>query len=95
MVMSMENKYLLVAVIAIAVAAFAVSVASADSNTEDQGWPMMGNGFGDGMMGMMGDNFAHDQDDIDWMREEMKEHMNFTDEEFDEMAGHCPMMRGR
>ncbi|MBI4174633.1 MAG: hypothetical protein HY517_03235 [Candidatus Aenigmarchaeota archaeon] len=89
----MENKHLLAAVIAIAVAAFAVSVASAH-NTNDN----TGNGFGMGgmmnMMGMMG-GFAHDQNDINWMREEMKEHMNFTDEEFDEMAQHCPMMRRR
>ena len=92
MVISMKNKYLLAVFAVAAIAVLSISVASAHSNTEDQGWPM-GSGFGGGMMRMMQDNFVHDEDDIDWMREEMKEHMNFTDEEFDEMAEHCPMMR--
>lgn len=38
---------------------------------------------------------AHATNDIDWMKDEMKEHMNLTDEEVDEMTEHCPMMRGR
>ena len=84
MVIGMENKYLLVAVIAVATAIFAVNVASAYNNDNKNT-----------MMGMMSGDFAHDQGDIDWMREEMKEHMGFTDEEFDEMVERCPMMRSR
>ena len=101
MVISMENKYLLAIPIA-AISLLAVGLALAHENPGETNTPfgnMMGNGFGMGgmmnMMEMMGGDFAHDQDDIEWMREEMKEHMNFTDEEFDEMAEHCPMMRGR
>lgn len=89
----MENKYITAGLLAIA--AFAVvSVAGAHS-TDSEGSGMGGMMRGMGMMGMMNGNFVHDQDDIDWMKDEMKEHMNFTDEEFDEMAEHCPMMRGR
>ena len=78
-----------------AIAALSIGLASAHSNNNQN--TMMDNSFGMGsmmnMMGMMGGNFIHVQDDIDWMRKEMKEHMNFTDEEFDEMVEHCPMMR--
>jgi len=95
----MENKYVLVVLVIAAIATLAIGIASAHSNSRDQDWPTMGNGFGMGnmmeMMNMMGGNFVHDQDDIDWMRKEMKEHMNFTDEEFEEMAEHCPMMQRR
>jgi len=93
----MENKYLLGIVVTIAAAAFAVSVASAHSNNNQN--TMMDNSFGMGsmmnMMEMMSGDFVHDQDDIDWMRKEMKEHMNLTNEEVSEMAEHCPMMRSR
>ena len=95
MVIDMESKYLLVVIAIAAIAALSIGLASAHSNSNQN--IMMDNSFGMGsmmnMMGMMGGNFIHDQDDIDWMRKEMKEHMNFTDEEFDEMVEHCPMMR--
>ena len=52
-------------------------------------------GFGSGsMMKMMSGNFVHDQDDINWMKKEMKEHMNFTDEDISKMIESCPMMSG-
>jgi len=95
MVIDMESKYLLAVIAIAAIAVLSIGIASAHSNSNQN--TMMNNSFGMGsmmnMMGMMGDDFAHDQEDIEWMREEMKEHMNFTDEEFDEMAEHCPMMR--
>src|SRR3989344_1284868 len=97
MVIDMESKYLLAVIAIAAIAVLSIGIASAHSNSNQN--TMMNNSFGMGsmmnMMGMMGDDFAHDQEDIEWMREEMKEHMNFTDEEFDEMAEHCPMMRRR
>jgi len=103
MVIKMEYKYVLALLLAAAVGILAVSIAGAHSNGNQN--TMMDDG-NSGMMGMMGgmgmmngmmstDGFVHNEDDIDWMREEMKEHMNFTDEEFNEMAEHCPMMRGR
>ncbi|MBI5133442.1 MAG: hypothetical protein HZA83_01900 [Thaumarchaeota archaeon] len=89
----MKNKYLLVALLVVAASAFAISVASAHSTDSSN------TGFGmGGMMSMMqgiSGNFVHDQNDIDWMKDEMKEHMNLTDEDVNEMTGHCPMMRGR
>ncbi len=97
----MENKYILaLAVLAVAtLAALSIGIAGAHDNSVNQRGTMIDDDFGmmgmDSMMGMMSGNFVHDQDDIDWMREEMKVHMNFTDEEFDEMAEHCPMMRRR
>lgn len=93
----MENKYLLVALLAVPVV-FAINVASAHSidgyNNSGNGFSMSGMG---GMMGMMqGTNgFVHDKDDIGWMKNEMKEHMNLTNEEVDEITGHCPMIRSR
>ena len=93
----MENTYLLAAIAVIAVSVLAIGIASAHSNSNRN--TMMDNSFGTGsmmnMMGMMNSNSGHNQEDIEWMREEMKEHMDFTDEEFGEMAEHCPMMRGR
>ena len=92
----MENTYLLAAIAVIAVSVLAIGIASAHSNSNRN--TMMDNSFGTGsmmnMMGMMNSNSGHNQEDIEWMREEMKEHMDFTDEELDEMAEHCPMMRG-
>lgn len=91
MVINMESKYLLAATIAIAtVSIFAIGIANAHGTNDYTG--MMGNGFGGGMMG---GNFVHDQDNVDWMKDEMKEHMNLTNEEVNEMTEHCPMMRGR
>ena len=98
MVIDMESKYLLAVIVIAAIATLSIGLASAHSNNNQN--TMMDNSFGMGsmmsmmnMMGMMSGDFVHDQDDIDWMRKEMKEHMNFTDEEFDEMVEHCPMMR--
>lgn len=93
-VISMKDEYLLIALAVASVSVFAIGIAGAHIN--NQGTPMMGNGFGmDSMMGMMQGNFVHDEDDIQWMKKMMKDYMNFTDEEFDEMAEHCPMMRAR
>ena len=95
MVIDMESKYLLAVIVIAAIATLSIGLASAHSNNNQN--TMMDNIFGMGsmmnMMEMMSGDFVHDQDDIDWMRKEMKEHMNFTDEEFDEMVEHCPMMR--
>lgn len=92
----MKDEYLLAALAVVAASVLAIGVANAHINNRSA---QIGNGFGMGsmmgMMNMMQGNFVHDQDDIDWMRKVMREHMNFTDEEFDEMAGHCPMMRSR
>ena len=90
----MKNKYLLAVIVVIAVSVLAIGIASAHSSSNQN--TMMGSSFGmGGMMGMMNSNSGYNQEDIEWMREEMKEHMDFTDEEFGEMAEHCPMMRGR
>ena len=74
MVIDMESKYLLVVIAIAAIAALSIGLASAHSNNNQN--TMMDNSFGMGsmmnMMGMMGDDFAHDQEDIEWMREEMK-----------------------
>lgn len=91
----MELKYMLAVLAIAAIAALSIGIASAHTNSRNQ-MGSIDDDFGMmGMGGMMGGNVVRDQDDIDWMREEMKEHMNFTNEEFDEMAEHCPMMRGR
>lgn len=101
MVVKMENRYALALLFVAAVGILAAGIAVAHGNslgwTDSDGLGMMGMMRGMGMMnGMMGtDGFAHSEDDIQWMRKEMKEHMNLTDEEVDEMADHCPMMRGR
>lgn len=97
----MKNKHALVALAVAAISIFVIGAAEAQSN--DGYGPMMGGGYGmtgdsgnfagGGMMGGMGNimqgNFVHDEDDTQWMRK----YMNLTDEDFDEMAEHCPMMR--
>ena len=98
--MSMENKYILAALTAIALGALTIGAASAHSNNRNQKGAMMGDdnvGMSGmmGMMSMMQGNFVHDKADIDWMKKEMKEHVNLTDEEVDEMSEQCPMMRRR
>ncbi len=97
----MENRYALALLFVAAVGILAAGIAVAHGNgsgwTDSDDLGMMGMMRGMGMMnGMMGtDGFVHSEDDIQWMKEEMKERMNFTDDEFDEMAEHCPMMRRR
>ena len=91
----MKNKYLLAVIVVIAVSVLAIGIASAHRYSNRN--PMMDKSFGTGsmmnMMGMMNSNSGHNQEDIEWMRQEMREHMNFTDEEFSEMVEHCPMMQ--
>ena len=97
----MKKKSGKMALISIAVtmamiAAVAIGTASAQSNSRSSMMSMMG-GMGNmmsGMSGMHNDGFVHSQDDINWMKEEMKEH-GMTDEEFADMAAHCPMMGDR
>ena len=94
----MKKKSGKMALISIAVtmamiAAVAIGTASAQSNSRSSMMSMMG-GMGNmmsGMSGMHNDGFVHSKEDIEWM----KERMNLTDEEFADMAAHCPMMGER
>ena len=69
-------------------------------DSDDMSNMMNSNGMMDsnnmmGMMSMMHGNGMmdmHDSDDIEWMKTRMKEYMNLTDEEINEMTEHCPMM---
>ncbi len=86
--MRKRNNYsVTVALIAIAAAGI-LSIGVTGANLDN----MMG---GNGMMSGMMNGFVHEQGDVDWMRDMMKNDMGFTDEEFDEMAWHCPMMGGK
>ncbi len=94
----MKNKDNTSVIIGIAlIAAIAViGIASAstfrNTNNDMMGSNMMGSGMASMMSSMGMSDFKHDVDDIEFMRKEMKEHMNMTNEEFNEMASHCPMM---
>lgn len=98
-----DNRAIIIAIAAIVVIA-AFGIASAQNDFRNDMGSMMSGDMTSGMMnaqgmmpmmnsmGMMNGDFVHSKDDIEWMREEMKEHMGMTDEEFNEMASHCPMM---
>src|SRR3989338_6521335 len=97
-----NDTKIVIGVIATLALVAAIGIASAQNNFSNG---MMGGNSGmmggmmqdSDMMSMMNsmhgmNGSVHDSDDIEWMRQEMKEHMNMTDEEFNEMASHCPMM---
>ncbi|HLD49420.1 MAG TPA: hypothetical protein VJB11_03575 [archaeon] len=54
---------------------------------------MMGSGMMNGRNSMMNSGM-HGADDIEWMRNEMKEYMNLSDEQINNMIESCPMMKG-
>lgn len=92
----MKTKYVLIAVLAVLAAGAGISAAHAGGEeAAGTGETMMDAPYKtmSGMMQMMGmhNGLVHDSDEIEWMREEMKEH-GFTEEEFNDMAEHCPMM---
>ncbi|MDI6721675.1 MAG: hypothetical protein QMD85_04755 [Candidatus Aenigmarchaeota archaeon] len=87
----MKIEYAMAMLGVLAIGILFIGTASAHSSrnlSTDDDFDMMGMMNG---AGMMNGDFAHDPDT---MRDEMKEH-GMTDEEFDEMAEHCPMMRRR
>ena len=61
-----------------------------DSGMMSGGNAMMSGGMMQGMM----NGGTHDSDDIEFMQNMMKNHMNISDAEFAEMSEHCPMMSG-
>ena len=63
------------------------------ANMMDGGNAMMGSGMMSGKNSMMNSGM-HDADDIEWMRNEMKEQMDLSDEQINSMIKSCPMMRG-
>ena len=94
------NTITIVAAIA-AIAVVAVVAYAIGQSNGAYGYGMMNRQYASGMMGsgmMSGKNSMmnsgmHDADDIEWMRNEMKEYMNFSDEQINSMIESCPMMK--
>lgn len=79
----MKTKYLIVSAIAIGLLSIGVVSAQMMQNPSDNNM----------MQGMMGHMSNMNPENIDWMKDHMKQNMNITNEEIDEIISNCPMMR--